>query len=210
MFFSGYGNALTISDALTDAQRKQWSKTLNFPDYCKNGEYEWLDSPGTPFIYFKKIDQNRTLVYNVCERYAYQDGVNVFVYDNRNNSARLITFPTLVLFEIPGIYTNDNDLADSVATGAYEVELKHRIIQRGIDVLPNDRITVINHYSGTGTCGTFTTYSIKKHIAEILEARARIDCNNDQHDEARWPVYKLSCPEGKQNHNCMVTGDEID
>lgn len=205
ILLSGVSNALVVSDELTNRQRMDWRGALDFPAYCENGKYEWLDSPSMPNIYFDPLPNNRTLIYNVCERYAYQDEVNVFFLEKSSLQPQLITFPVPILDQGVEIYIDkDGNKLESIPVEAFKIELKQLIIERGINVLPDGLISVEANSNGPGTCGTFTVYNIDKRIARIIEFRAQISCNNTRHDETKWPLYKLDCPTKKQDSSCKV------
>lgn len=180
-------DSLIISEDLSSEQRKDWRTALDFPAYCEGGKYEWLDLEDMPYIYFKPLNDGNTLVINVCERFSYQDEVNLFSYHGSNSKPEVITFP--VYTHIEGT-DNDSKKSGSIKS-SFKSELSKRLLKRGIEVLDNGNISVTNHYNGPGTCGTLITYDISTAVAKVVEFRAQVNCENSQHDMNKWPIYSL-------------------
>lgn len=183
--------SLTISDKLTSEQRKLWREALDFPAHCEDGKYEWLDNADMPYIYFKPLTSGNTLVYNVCERYSYQDEVNVFLYKGGNSQPEIIKFPVYDHIEGADIYKDKHDKKLAIPKGTFTSSLSERLLKRGIEVLDNGYISVTRHYNGPGSCGTLTTYDISQSVAQVVELRARVDCEGGEGDMNKWPVYSL-------------------
>lgn len=187
-------SSLVVSNELTDRQRQEWRVAMSFPKQCRDGQYEWLDMESMPDIYFTSMSKDETLVYSVCERYAYQDEVNVYLLDKERTTLRLVQFPVVELDE---------------ESERYHVEITPLLIERGIDLLPTKQIRVTRHYSGAGNCGTLTTYALNRQddnviAATITEFRAQIDCDGMQVDMSNWPRYQISCQDSQQGPNCRV------
>lgn len=194
---------LVISDDLSVAQIKAWREALNFPSYCENGKYEFKDE-SSPIMYFISTEKEKTYLYNVCERYAYQDVVNVFVLNQNDQKPQVINFPIIELDESTVKYTDDNNKALKVPKAEFKVTKSALVVQRNIEILPNGQMVVTRHYSGPGTCGTLTTYKLVNAEASAVEFRAQVSCDNTQHDMTQWPRYKIDCANDANTADCRI------
>lgn len=196
-------NQLKVSDNLTAEQRKAWRIALNFPKNCKNGKYEF-DDKDAPLVYFLHGKNNQTLVYNVCERYAYQDLVNVYILDKKKQNPRLITFPIIELDESSVRYTDKNGKELKTPIAKYNIKISSLLLQRGVEILHDGKIKVTRHFSGAGNCGSLTTYDISTSNTKIIQLLAQFNCNKTQKDMGKWPRYKIVCPKQEQTSDCKV------
>jgi len=196
-------NSLVVSDELTKEQRKAWREMLVFPSHCENGFYEF-DDDEAPILEFSPITKTKTLVYNVCERYAYQDRINIFIYDATVNKATLLEFPIAKLDESSVTYLDEEGNTLKEPKGKFNLIFSTLIQQRGTEVLNEDEIVVTRHYSGAGNCGTWTKYSIANNKPKIITLRAMFTCEMDSDDEAKWPEYRVKCKNKLDAKTCII------
>ncbi|MBL4761477.1 MAG: hypothetical protein JKY93_02115 [Gammaproteobacteria bacterium] len=178
-----------MDSKLTSDQRQQWRNTLAFPSHCESGTYEF-DDKDAPILEFIPLASNKVIVMNICERYAYQDRVNIFIYDKQKKTNTKLTLPIVELDEgsVSHFDSNGNELASP--TGTFKMKPSDLIQLRYITTTNDETLVITRHYSGAGNCGTRSKYRLTGNgQAKLVEFRAMISCDSaTTSDATTWPI----------------------
>ncbi len=202
--FAQETSALVRSDELTVEQRLRWREALEWPTHCEYGRYQW-DDEDYPVPKFLDIDDDRYLVYNICDMGAYQRAVNAFLVetDRPHVKPRLLTFKLLKEpvcdptpdpdFSMPDIINAPMEERIRFAREEQEkIEYEARMTSLPwvwyFSVDDQGRLILDRRYNGVGTCGTSSTYDLDYDPPRLVGFRAQSSCLGSS-DINTWKSY---------------------